>query len=257
MGNEKRGYPTGYVPVPTGPANTISPRKTRFARTALLVVSAVLLSTLLPTSWTSTRLLNLDISAPEPSFTQPGEQWKDDTWPLREHTPWDISTDFPYPRLLEYDVTEGTWLRLDVNPKTGEIVFDMLGDLYCLPETAYSRSALASDAFTRAVPILRGVPHDSDPHFSPDGSRIVFRSDAGLGVENIWVKPWTGCSAMDVRPAHATGELLDALAVKGDEEDLLASGVAETEERKRRRLLREGRHDGTSVSSSQFARSLL
>ena len=63
-------------------------------------------------------------------------------------------------------------------------------------------------------------------------------------MENIWVKPWAGCGAMDVRAAHATGELSDALAVKGDEEDLLASGVAETEARKRRRMLREDRRDG-------------
>ena len=170
---------------------------------------------------------------------------KDETWPLREQTPWDISTDFPYPRLLEYDVTEGTWLRLDVNPKTGEIVFDMLGDLYCLPAAAYSQVSLTSDTFARAVPILAGVPHDTDPHFSPDGTRIVFRSDAGLGVENIWVKPWTECEAMDVRPVHAKGELLSALQTKEAEEDLLSAGVPETEERKRRRLLREGRLDGT------------
>ena len=192
------------------------------------ISSAVLLSTLLPTPWTSISSFNSGEVTLAPSVAAPGEQWKDETWPLREQTPWDISTDFPYPRLLEYDVTEGTWLRLDVNPKTGEIVFDMLGDLYCLPAAAYSQVSLTSDAFARAVPILAGVPHDTDPHFSPDGTRIVFRSDAGLGVENIWVKPWTGCEAMDVRPVHAKGELLSALQTKEAEEDLLSAGVPET-----------------------------
>lgn len=52
--------------------------------------------------------------------------WKDDIWPIRPQQPWDISTDFPHPRKLKYDVEEGTWLRLDVSSE-GEIVFDMLG----------------------------------------------------------------------------------------------------------------------------------
>src|ERR1700753_2171371 len=59
----------------------------------------------------------------------PAEQWKDDMWPIFPLTPWDISTDFPYTRKLEYEVTEGTLLRLDVHPVSGEIVFDMLGEL--------------------------------------------------------------------------------------------------------------------------------
>lgn len=236
----KTEYTAGYVP----PAYN-APRKTRLARTALLLSSAALLSTLLPSSWTSTGLLNLNTQAPQAASADPAEKWKDDIWPLREQTPWDISTDFPFPRSLEYDVTEGTWLRLDVNPKSGEIVFDMLGDIYCLPASAYSDVTLHSDSTTRAVPILTGVPHDSDPHFSPDGTQFVFRSDAGLGVENIWVKPWSGCEEADVRPINASGDLRNALQVQKDEERLLAKGVRESEERKRNRLLREGRLNGT------------
>ena len=237
---DKPVYATGYA-FPTRP---YVPRNTRFIRTILLLSSAAVLSTLLPASWTSIGLLNTNTDVPLTPFTQPGEEWKDDIWPLREQTPWDISTDFPFPRLLEYDVTEGTWLRLDVNPKSGEIIFDMLGDIYCLPAGAYSDSALQSEARSRAVPVLKGVPHDSNPHFSPDGTQFVFRSDAGLGVENIWVKPWSGCEKADIRPAHADGELGAALQAKDHEEDLLASGVKETERRKQNRLLREGRHDG-------------
>ncbi|KAH9915780.1 uncharacterized protein BXZ73DRAFT_92563 [Epithele typhae] len=227
---------------------------TRFVRIALLTVSAVLF-TLLPVSWTpGIGLINIVPFSPPSLSTssEPGAQWKDDIWPLREQTPWDISTDFPFPRLLEYDVTEGTWLRLDVNTKTGDVVFDMLGDIYCLPASAYSKAALSSDEFTRAVPILAGVPHDSDPHFSPDGTRMVFRSDAGLGIENIWVTAWKGCKAMDVRPEQATGELQNALRVKKYEEGLLASGVAETEERKRHRLLREGRLHAQRVTNETY-----
>lgn len=180
--------------------------------------------------------------------SDPGEAWQDNIWPIRPTKPWDISTDFPHPRTLEYDVTEGTWLRLDVHPKTGDIVFDMIGDLYCLPATAYTETQLLSSP-TNARPILLGVPHDSDPHFSPDGEKLVYRSDAELGVENIWITKWKGCDEMDVRPAHSTGrrELMDALEMKAVENDLLARGVEETLERKTRRLIREGRLDGEYI----------
>lgn len=185
---------------------------------------------------------------PAPTLvSEPAEEWEDNIWPIRPPTPWDISTDFPFPRKLEYDVQEGTWLRLDVNPKTGEIVFDMAGDIYCLPASAYN----GSSSVTRAVPVLLGVPHDSDPHFSPDGESIVFRSDAELGVENIWVKAWTDCDDMDLRPATARGELQDALLVKAHEDRLLAGGMQETTERRRRRLLTEGRVKGVYTTALQ------
>ncbi|TFK87930.1 hypothetical protein K466DRAFT_599091 [Polyporus arcularius HHB13444] len=245
---EKEAHAAGY----TTATRRYVPRNPRLIRTLLLLLSAALLSTLLPASWTPIGILHEDADAALTSLAQPGEEWKDEIWPLREQTPWDISTDFPFPRRLEYDVTEGTWLRLDVHPKSGEIIFDMLGDVYCLPASAYSSSALNSDSRSRAVPVLTGVPHDSDPHFSPDGTQFVFRSDAGLGVENIWVKPWEGCEKADVRPAQAGGELGRALEVKDHEEDLLASGVRETEQRKRNRLLREGRHDAQRVTNETY-----
>ncbi|PCH38468.1 hypothetical protein WOLCODRAFT_64922 [Wolfiporia cocos MD-104 SS10] len=184
--------------------------------------------------------------------TDPSSEWKDDIWPIREQTPWDISTDYPFPRLLEYDVAEGTWLRLDVHPKTGEIVFDMLGDLYCLPASAYERASLSAEAVSRAHPILLGVPYDSDPHFSPEGDRLVFRSDAELGIENIWIINWTGCENMDVRSPKANDELLEALREKDIEEDLLANGIKETSERKRRRLLREGRLSAQRITNETY-----
>lgn len=118
--------------------------------------------------------------------------WSDSVFPYREQTEWDISTSFPHKRLLSYNVTEGTWLRLDVHPITGDIVFDMLGDIYCLPVSSYKKEGQAE-----ALAILRGVPHDSDPRFNPLGDMLVFRSDAGLGTENIWTLPWTGdCVSM-------------------------------------------------------------
>ncbi|KAK0458515.1 uncharacterized protein EV420DRAFT_1642853 [Desarmillaria tabescens] len=150
----------------------------------------------------SASLFSLNFSTIHTTDSAP--EWQDNIWPYREQEPWDISTDFPYPRLLEYDVEEGTWLRLDVHPTTGDIVFDMLGDVYCIPGDEQDRHSVA-----RARPVLLGVPYDSDPHFSPEGDRIVFRSDAGLGVENIWVMAWCGCHEMDVRPTVALPRILD------------------------------------------------
>ena len=169
---------------------------------------------------------------------KPKKEQHDDTYPFLQPTLWDISTDFPHPRRLEYHVSEGTWLRLDVHPKSGDIIFDMAGDVYCLPGDAYTSGDIWASA-TKATQVLLGVPHDSDPHFSPEGDRVVFRSDAELGVENIWVMPWTSCAQMDVKRADWRGA--------DEDRKMLAEGFGETIERKQRRLAREGRDKGTFI----------
>ncbi|KAL4065228.1 hypothetical protein J3A83DRAFT_4265356 [Scleroderma citrinum] len=187
-----------------------------------------------------------------PEYDDPASEFKDDVFPLRQHHPWDISTDFPYPRTLAYDVEEGTWLRLDVHPVSGDVVFDMAGDIYCLPASSYTKESRTLGITTQAIPVLTGVPHDADPRFSPDGNKLAFRSDAGLGVENIWVMPWAtgGCAEMDVRsPSVMTPE---AKAFKEYEDDLLAQGVKETEDRKFRRLAREGRLSARRITNETY-----
>ncbi|KAF8520188.1 hypothetical protein BU17DRAFT_75758 [Hysterangium stoloniferum] len=174
------------------------------------------------------------------------DDWKDE-WPYHVQEPWDISTDFPFPRVLEYEVDEGTWMRLDVHPTSGEIVFDLLGYPFCSP---------------RAHPIMLGVPSDGDPQFSPDGEQLAFRSDAILGVDNIWVIPWQGCHTAAIRPnpdldqSDATlrlaSEVLDALAFQTEDEALLLKGSKETPERKQRRLFREGRSQAQRVTNETF-----
>ena len=70
-------------------------------------------------------------TTPPSTFSvDPAQGWKDDLWPLRPSEPWDISTDFSHPRKLTYNVTSGTWMRLDMSP-TGDLVFDMLGYHSC------------------------------------------------------------------------------------------------------------------------------
>lgn len=236
---------------PIATAHTSTPfraptAKSRFARLVLLLTAAGTLSFFLPNLWARDDAVLRRVAHPLSALVDPASEWKDDEWPLREQTPWDISTDFPFPRKLEYTVTEGTWLRLDVHPESGDIVFDMLGDIYCLPGETYARESAGTDSPVKAHPVLLGVPHDSDPHFSPEGDKLVFRSDAGLGLENIWVVEWNGCDEMNIRPEQAQGELMHALVDREVDDDMLASGVKETELRKKRRLLREGRLKGES-----------
>jgi hypothetical protein len=241
-------YESELIVTATTTTRQAESRASRFTKAVAFVCAAATLSVLGTSFWTRRDANFLPVTRPA-QLADPAAQWKDDVWPIREQTPWDISTDFPFPRRLEYTVNEGTWMRLDVHPKTGDIVFDMLGDIYCLPGDAYL-ATVGSAATTKARPVLLGVPHDSDPHFSPDGERLVFRSDAELGVENIWVMRWKGCEAMDVRSEEADGLLSQALENQHAEEEMLASGVKETESRKRNRLTREGRVSGKSQTYS-------
>ena len=203
---------------------------------------AITLSTVLPTPWSIQRFITS--KAPfNVNSVDPADEWQDNVYPLRAQSPWDISTDYSYPRTLEYDVQEGTWLRLDVHPTSGDVVFDMVGDLYCLPGSQALQPR--STGLIKARPILLGAPYDSEPHFSPSGDRLVFKSDAGLGVDNIWVMEWKGCERMDVRTLEgSTEDLRVALSQQLMEEKLLAQGVAEELHRKANRLIREGRLHG-------------
>ncbi|KAI6138939.1 hypothetical protein BKA82DRAFT_1000833 [Pisolithus tinctorius] len=222
----------GELPFPLSPTYASSPtRRSRTGGAALTLSASVCLALLvwrgasLPSVYNPlhTPSVNYPSTSPlSPDYDDPASEFKDDVFPLRQHDPWDISTDFSYPRTLKYDVEEGTWLRLDVHPVSGDVVFDMAGDLYCLPR------------------------------FSPKGDVLAFRSDAGLGVDNIWVMPWSagGCEEMDVRsPSVITPE---AIALKEYEDNILAQGVKETEDRRLRRLGREGRLSARRVTNETY-----
>ena len=216
------------LPYATTHQRRLTPRNAKLRR---LLAYTALISTALTLSYIVPSPLSL-WKAESTETVAANPEWKDNVWPLREQTPWDISTDLSHPRRLEYDVEEGTWLRLDVHPKSGDIVFDMVGDIYCLPGGEALQGAFSQPI--KARPVLVGVPHDSDPHFSPTGDRLVFRSDAGLGVENIWVLEWKGCDAMDLKaPAYNSGR-----------ESRKPPRDSECAEERQERLLKEGRLDG-------------
>jgi imidazolonepropionase-like amidohydrolase/Tol biopolymer transport system component len=75
---------------------------------------------------------------------------------------------------VDYDVSEGTWISLDVSPDGKSIVFDIVGDIYTMPITGGA-----------AKLILGGAAYEHQPRFSPDGKRIAFTSDRE-GLTNIW-----------------------------------------------------------------------
>jgi Tol biopolymer transport system component len=83
-------------------------------------------------------------------------------------------------RKVEFTTDEGTWLSLDLSPDGKTVLFDMLGHLYRLPFEG-----------GQALQLTHGLPFDSQPRFSPDGSWIVFLSDRS-GSENVWVSKFDG-----------------------------------------------------------------
>jgi imidazolonepropionase-like amidohydrolase/Tol biopolymer transport system component len=92
-----------------------------------------------------------------------------------EKASWDVA-DTPGEKVeVAIDVTEGTWMGVDVSPDGRELVFDLLGDLYLLPIAGGEAKAITS-----------GPVWDMQPRFSPDGSEIAFTSDRA-GGDNIWV----------------------------------------------------------------------
>lgn len=78
-------------------------------------------------------------------------------------------------RSFEFDLSEGSWISLDVSNDGQTIVFDFLGDLYTIPIAGGDAKQLTN-----------GFPFDSQPRFSPDGKKVVYISDES-GGENVWV----------------------------------------------------------------------
>ena len=92
----------------------------------------------------------------------------------KEDEKWDVMNPPGDKREIDINVTEGTWMSLDVSPDGKTIAFDLLGDIYTMPVTG-----------GKATNIAGGMAWEMQPRFSPDGSRIAFTSDRA-GGDNIW-----------------------------------------------------------------------
>jgi imidazolonepropionase-like amidohydrolase/Tol biopolymer transport system component len=88
---------------------------------------------------------------------------------------WDVAKPPMKTKSVAVDVSEGTWMNLDVSPDGRTIAFDLLGDIYTIPITGGEATRIAS-----------GMPYEVQPRFSPDGRQIAFTSDRG-GGDNIWL----------------------------------------------------------------------
>jgi len=104
----------------------------------------------------------------------------------KEEKKWDVDNP-PGPHYdVPIDVTEGTWLSLDVSPDGNEIAFDLLGDIYTIPMTGGEAKSLTS-----------GVAWDMQPRYSPNGKWIAFTSDRA-GGDNIWIMNRDGSKPQQV-----------------------------------------------------------
>jgi imidazolonepropionase-like amidohydrolase/Tol biopolymer transport system component len=99
---------------------------------------------------------------------------------------WDVNTPSIPNKTIEFTVDEGTWMNVDVSPDGKTIVFDLLGDIYTLPVNGGEAKLLKG-----------GHAWEVQPRFSPDGSKILFTSDAG-GGDNIWVMDKNGENAKQI-----------------------------------------------------------
>lgn len=87
---------------------------------------------------------------------------------------------------VEFSLTEGTWMSVDVSPDGNTLVFDLLGDIYRMPASG-----------GEATLIHGGTAIDRLPTFSPDGKQIAYISDAG-GSDNLWVSGLDGINTRQV-----------------------------------------------------------
>ena len=99
---------------------------------------------------------------------------------------WDVQAPPGPSRDITIDVTQGTWMSVDVSPDGQEIVFDLLGDIYVMPISGGT-----------ARPIASGVAWDMQAKYSPDGTKIAFTSDRG-GGDNLWVMNRDGSNPVQV-----------------------------------------------------------
>ena len=81
-------------------------------------------------------------------------------------------------RSIPIDMSEGSWISLDVSPDGETIVFDYLGNLFTIPIGGGKATQLTS-----------GLAFDAQPRFSPDGARIVYTSDRDGGQNDGHLQP--------------------------------------------------------------------
>ena len=116
----------------------------------------------------------------------------EDPAPADDKPKWDVREPHGPGVDVNFTVSEGTWLGLDVSPDGKTVLFDLLGDLYTVP--------LAGGATSR---LTQGVDWDTDAHWSNDGKRIGWTTDRN-GNDELWVM-----NADGTNPKQLTDEKVD------------------------------------------------
>ncbi|MGI2179295.1 amidohydrolase family protein [Shewanella frigidimarina] len=109
---------------------------------------------------------------------------------------------------IDINVTEGTWMNVNVSPDGEHIVFDLLGDIYQIPI-----------AGGEAKPLAQGIAWQMQPVYSPDGKYIAFTSDED-GGDNIWIMNADGTNPHAI--TTETFRLLNSPAWSPDSQYLIA-----------------------------------
>jgi Tol biopolymer transport system component len=97
----------------------------------------------------------------------------------------------PAAQQVEFPLTEGTWMSIDVSPDGRTIAFDLLNDIYVMPAQGGAAKAIHS-----------GPAAQRSPQFSPDGKKLLYLSDAS-GADNVWISNLDGS-----RPQQVSKETL-------------------------------------------------
>ena len=100
---------------------------------------------------------------------------------------WDVNGPMGPSSTLEFSTDEGTWMSLDVHPDGGQIIFDLLGDLYVMPIEG-----------GKATQLTQGAAMDFQPRFNSDGSQVLFASDRGSN-RNAWLATFDGEKLSDFK----------------------------------------------------------
>jgi imidazolonepropionase-like amidohydrolase/Tol biopolymer transport system component len=91
---------------------------------------------------------------------------------------WDINNPPGAFKDVTFTTNEGTWMNVDVSPDGSMIAFDMLGDIYTIPITGGTATAIRT-----------GLAWEVQPRWSPDGKKILFTSDSAGGDNIFYMDP--------------------------------------------------------------------
>lgn len=90
---------------------------------------------------------------------------------------WDVTVPRGHTRVVDFSISEGTWMSADISPDGRWIVFDLLAHIYRVPVAGGEAECLTQDS---------GIALNMQPRYSPDGGSIAFITDR-KGQNNLWI----------------------------------------------------------------------